>query len=86
MESYHVLRLVDMPINVVSVLQVFSKVESRLFRFHLERTRRPVPEPRNHHLNKYGASASCDNQYQILNMKRLRNLDITILLLGQVNY
>jgi hypothetical protein len=36
MEFYHVLRLEDMPINVVSVLRVFSTVLSLLLRFHLE--------------------------------------------------
>jgi hypothetical protein len=55
MESYHTLQLVDMPISIISVLWVFSTVESLLLGFH--------------HLNKDGASASCDNQYQILNMK-----------------
>jgi hypothetical protein len=40
-----------------------------------------VPEPQNHHLNKDGTSASCDSQYQILNIKRLRNLYLAVLLL-----
>jgi hypothetical protein len=44
-----------------------------------------VPEPRNHHLNNDGASVSCENQYQILNIKRFRNLYLAILLLSQVN-
>jgi hypothetical protein len=32
MESYHALRLADMPINIVFVLQVFSMTESLLLR------------------------------------------------------
>jgi hypothetical protein len=71
-------------------------VESLLLRFHLESKWRPiptefqvnlpaVPKPQNHHLNKDVASASCDNQYQIFNIKRLRNLYLVVLLPGQVN-
>jgi hypothetical protein len=71
-----------MPISIVSVLRVFSTVESILLEFRLENTRRPkiaefyvnllaVPQPWNHHLNNDGASTSCDNQYQILNIKDL---------------
>jgi hypothetical protein len=85
-----------MPISVISVLRVFSTIESLLLRFRLESRWRPipaefyvnlpaVPEPQNHHLNKDAASVSCDNQYQILNIKRFRNLYLTVLLLGQVN-
>jgi hypothetical protein len=57
---------------------------SLLLGYHPESTRRPglaklyaiilvILEPRNPHLNKDGVSASSDNQYQILNIKRLRN-------------
>jgi hypothetical protein len=85
-----------MPISTVSMHRVFSMVESLLLRFCPESTRRPklaefyviipaVPEPRNHHLNKDGASVSCDNQYQIFNMKTLINLYQAVLLLGEVN-
>jgi hypothetical protein len=70
----------DMPISVIYVLQVFSMAESLLPRFCLA-----VPEPQNHQLNKDAASASCHNQYQILNIKRLRRLYLAVLLLGQVN-
>jgi hypothetical protein len=97
MESYHALRLADMPISVISVLQVFSTVDSFILGFSLESRWRlilvefqvnlsTVPEPQNHHLNKDGSSASCDNQYQILNIKRLRNLYLAVLLLDQVNW
>jgi hypothetical protein len=82
MEPYHALRLVGMPINIVYVLRVFSMVETLLLKFLLESTRRPklaelyvillvIPKPQNHHMNKHGASVSCDNQYQILNIKNL---------------
>jgi hypothetical protein len=36
MESYHALRLADKPISVVSVLRVYSKIQSLLLGFHLE--------------------------------------------------
>jgi hypothetical protein len=85
-----------MPINVVSVLRVFFMVESLLLRFRLESRSRPIPtefqvnlpavsEPQNHHLNKDAANVSWENQYQILNIKRFRNLYLAVLLLGQVN-
>jgi hypothetical protein len=44
-----------------------------------------VPKPRNHHLNKDGGSASFENQYQIIKIKRLRNLYLDVFLLSQVN-
>jgi hypothetical protein len=40
MESYHALRLVDMPISVVSMFWVFSTTESLLLSFPLESTQR----------------------------------------------
>jgi hypothetical protein len=81
-----------MPISTVYVLWVFSMVESLLLEFHLESRWRPkpaefqvnlpvVPEPWNYHLNKDVASASCDNQYQIFNIMKLRNLYLAVLLL-----
>jgi hypothetical protein len=36
MESYHALRLADMPINVVSVIRVISTIHSLLLGFCLE--------------------------------------------------
>jgi hypothetical protein len=44
-----------------------------------------IPEPQNPHFNKDGASALGDYQSQMLNIKRLRILYLTVLLLGQVN-
>jgi hypothetical protein len=85
-----------MPISAISMLWVFSTVQSPLLGFCLESRRRPIHlefhvnllavlEPQNQHLNKDVAIASCDNQYEILNIKRLRNLYLAVLLLGQVN-
>jgi hypothetical protein len=44
-----------------------------------------VPEPRNYHLNKDRGSASFDSQYQRMNIKKLRNLYLSVLLISQVN-
>jgi hypothetical protein len=85
-----------MPINAVFVLQVFSTIESLLLGYRPKSTRRPelaefkiimlvFLEPWNPHLNKDRASSSGDNQSQMLNIKKLRNLYMAVLLLGQVN-
>jgi hypothetical protein len=87
---------VDMPISVISVLQVFFATKSLFLRYRPESTWRPkhaefkvilltVPESRNLHLNKDGGSASDDYQSQMLNIKRLRILYLAVLLLVQVN-
>jgi hypothetical protein len=96
MTSYHAFSLADMPINAISMRRILSTIKSFLLWNQLEITWRSelaefnvirftVFEPWIPHLKKYEASALDEYQSQTLKIKRLRNLYLTILLLGQVD-